>query len=124
MSTAPTSVLRAGLLSRCPQCGEGELFAGYLKFRDSCRACGANFRAADSGDGPAVFVVLIAGAIVTPFLFILQFAFHLPDWLALVLTMLAAVALCLALLPPFKATLFALQWKHKASEATSKDLEP
>ena len=32
--------------------------------------------------------------------------------------MVAAIALCLALLPPFKATLFALQWKHKAREAT------
>ncbi len=29
----------------------------------------------------------------------------------------AAVVLCLALLPPFKATLFAMQWKHKAREA-------
>jgi uncharacterized protein (DUF983 family) len=120
----PTSALRAGLLSRCPQCGEGELFVSYLKFRDHCRACGADFKRADAGDGPAVFVVLIAGAIAMPFLFILQFVFDLPGWVALTLTMLVAVALCLALLPPFKATLFALQWKHKASEATSKDLEP
>ncbi len=60
---------------------------------------------------------------VTPFLFILQFVFDLPGWLSLTATMIAAVALCLALLPPFKATLFALQWKHKASEATHRDLE-
>ncbi|HET9232367.1 MAG TPA: DUF983 domain-containing protein [Vitreimonas sp.] len=108
---------------RCPQCGQGEVFQGYLKFRDRCRACGADFRAADAGDGPAVFVVLIVGAIVAPLLFILQFGFDLPDWLALTLTMVAAIALCLALLPPFKSVLFALQWKHKAREATLEDIE-
>lgn len=85
--------------------------------------CGADFRKADSGDGPAVFVILIVGAIVAPLLIVLQFGFDLPGWLALAITMVAAVALCLALLPPFKATLFALQWKHKAREATHKDVE-
>ena len=113
----------AGLKLRCPQCGEGEVFQSYLNFRDHCRVCGANFKAADAGDGPAVFVILIVGAIVAPLLIILQFATPLPDWLALTITMVAAVALCLALLPPFKSVLFALQWKHKAREATSEDIQ-
>jgi uncharacterized protein (DUF983 family) len=117
------SPLAAGLRLRCPQCGKGELFEGYLKFRDHCRACGADFKGADAGDGPAVFVILIVGAIVAPLLIILQFGLDLPGWLALALTMAAAVVLCLALLPPFKATLFALQWKHKAREATHEDVE-
>ena len=99
------------------------MFSSYLRLRDHCPACGADFSAADAGDGPAVFVMLIVGAIVAPLLFILQFALHLPDWLSLTLTLIAAIVLCLALLPPFKATLFALQWKHKAGEATHADLE-
>ncbi len=98
------------------------MFQGYLKFRDHCRACGADFRIADAGDGPAVFVVLVVGAIVTPLLLVLQ-ALHLPQWLAIGATIAAAMALCLALLIPFKATLFALQWKHKAGAATRTDLE-
>jgi uncharacterized protein (DUF983 family) len=117
------SPFTAGLRSRCPQCGKGPVFSSYLKLRDNCPVCGADFRSADAGDGPTVFVILIVGAIVTPLLFILQFGLHVPDWLSLTLTLLAAVALCLALLPPFKATLFALQWKHKASEATHADME-
>jgi uncharacterized protein (DUF983 family) len=108
---------------RCPQCGEGEVFQGYLKFRDHCRVCSADFKAADAGDGPAVFVILIVGAIVAPLLIILQFGLALPAWLALTITMVSAVALCLALLPPFKSLLFALQWKHKAREATLEDIE-
>jgi uncharacterized protein (DUF983 family) len=70
-----------------------------------------------------VFVILIVGAIVAPLLIVLQFGLDLPGWLALTIALVAAVALCLALLPPFKAVLFAFQWKHKASEARSDDLE-
>jgi len=100
------------------------VFQSYLRFRDSCSVCGADFKAADAGDGPAVFVILIVGAIVAPLLIILQFGLDLPGWLALTITLAAAVVLCLSLLPPFKAVLFAFQWKHKAREATSRDLEP
>lgn len=122
MTTPRPSAWAAGLRLRCPQCGEGEVFQSYLKFRDRCRACGADFKAADAGDGPAVFVILIVGAIVTPLLIVLQFGLHLPGWLALSLTFIATIALCLALLPPFKSLLFALQWKHKAREATHDDI--
>ena len=99
------------------------MFSSYLRLRDNCPVCGADFRAADAGDGPTVFVILIVGAIVTPLLFILQFGLRLPDWMSLTLTLLSAIVLCLAFLPPFKATLFALQWKHKASAATHQDVE-
>ena len=86
-------------------------------------ATGAVATLGDAGDGPAVFIILIVGAIVTPLLIVLQFGLHLPGLVALGLTLAAAIALCLALLPPFKAILFALQWKHKASEATHRDVQ-
>ena len=113
----------AGVTLRCPQCGKGGAFSGYLKLRDACVVCGADFKAADAGDGPAVFVILIVGAIVAPLLIFLQVGLDLPDTLALGITLVTAVALCLAFLPVFKATLFALQWKHKAREATHEDVE-
>ncbi|MEZ6023229.1 MAG: DUF983 domain-containing protein [Hyphomonadaceae bacterium] len=122
MSARP-SAWAAGLRLRCPQCGQGKVFQSYLKFHDRCSVCGADFRAADAGDGPAVFVILIVGAIVAPLLIILQFGLELPWWLAAIITMAAAVALCLALLPPFKSLLFALQWKHKARQVTNEDVE-
>lgn len=99
------------------------MFGGYLRFRDRCASCNADFRAADAGDGPAVFVILIVGAIVAPFLLVLQFGFHLSWWLAAGITMAVATALCLALLPLFKSVLFALQWKHKARQVTNEDVE-
>jgi uncharacterized protein (DUF983 family) len=108
---------------RCPECGKGPVFSGYLRFRDTCPVCGADFKTADAGDGPAVFVILIVGAIVAPLLIFLQVGLDLADWLALTITMVTAIALCIAFLPPFKAILFALQWKHKAREATHEDVE-
>lgn len=117
-----SALLIAALRMRCPQCGQGELFQSYLKLSERCRACGADFRAADAGDGPAVFVILVVGAIAAPLLFILQIA-GAPTWAAIAVTLAVATALCLALLPVFKALLFALQWKHKAREATHEDIE-
>ena len=108
---------------RCPECGKGGVFEGYLRIRDACAVCGADFKAADAGDGPAVFVILIVGAIVAPLLIILQVGLDLPDGLALGITLVTAVVLCLAFLPLFKATLFALQWKHKAREVTHEDVQ-
>jgi uncharacterized protein (DUF983 family) len=70
-----------------------------------------------------VFVILVVGAIVAPLLIILQVGLGLPDFFAIGITMAAAVILCLLLLPLFKAVLFALQWKHKAGEATRDHLE-
>jgi len=119
--TSPSPFV-AGLRGRCPACGEGPVFSGYLKLAPRCSKCGADFSSADSGDGPAVFVIFVVGVIVAPLLIILQFGLELPGWLSVTLTMAAAVALCLALLPVFKATLFALQWKHKAKEAVADDV--
>lgn len=121
MSDPRPSPWAAGLRLRCPQCGKGAVFKGYLSFRDTCAVCGANFKAADAGDGPAVFVILVVGAIVAPLLLILQRL--VPDIVALGITLVATIVLCMAFLPPFKATLFALQWKHKAREATHEDVE-
>jgi len=113
----------AALACRCPRCGEGALYGGYLKLNERCTKCGADFRIADAGDGPAVFVMFAVGAIVTPLLLILQFAFKLSPWASVAVATLAAIGLSLALLPLFKALLFALQWKHKASEARGADLD-
>lgn len=113
---APPPIL-AGLRLKCPNCGQGDAFQSYLKFAPRCAACGADFSIADAGDGPAVFVMFVVGAIVVPLAFVLQFGLKLPSWAVLGAAGAATVGLSLWLLPRFKATLFALQWRHKAGEA-------
>ena len=54
------------LTCKCPRCGRGRLYKGYLKVAARCEACGADLSKADSGDGPAVFIIFILGAVVVP----------------------------------------------------------
>ncbi len=107
----------AGVACRCPNCGEGPLFSGFLKVSPRCEACGFDLRKADTGDGPAVFVILIGGFVVCFAALFTEVAFHPPVWVHLVLWLPLAVIVCLGLLRPFKSTLIALQFHNKASEA-------
>ena len=57
------SALR-GIACRCPRCGKGKLYAGFIDLRPNCEACGLDYAFIDAGDGPAIFIIMIAGAIV------------------------------------------------------------
>ncbi len=111
----PVSVLKAGLLSRCPRCGRGKLFAGYLRVARRCNACSLDLEPHDSADGPAVFVMFIVGAIVVALAFWLEFTHAPPYWLHVVLWLPAVVIASLVLLRPAKAILIALQYRHGAA---------
>jgi uncharacterized protein (DUF983 family) len=113
------NIWKAGLLSRCPACGQGPLFDGFLTIKPKCTHCGTDFAGADSGDGPAVFVILAAGAICVPFVLIAQLALKPPIWLLALVALPLTAAVCIGLLRPFKAMLFALQWYHKAGEGVT-----
>jgi uncharacterized protein (DUF983 family) len=115
MSAAPaeTSWLRAGLLARCPACGEAPLFDGFLHVRERCPACGTDLAAQDSGDGPAAFIILIVGFIVVAAALVTEVRWQPPVWLHLVLWLPLTAILTLALMRPFKATLIALQYRHR-----------
>jgi uncharacterized protein (DUF983 family) len=103
----------AGLRGRCPRCGEGGLYAGFLRMATACPVCALSFSDADSGDGPAFFVMFAVGWIVVPLAFVLYFGLNLGLALSLALTTAATIALSLAFLRMAKGVLFALQWRHR-----------
>ncbi|SFZ86120.1 Uncharacterized conserved protein, DUF983 family [Devosia enhydra] len=116
MTGSEPSPILAGLSCRCPRCGQGRLFRGYLKVAPRCERCDLDLAFADSGDGPAIFIIFIVGflvvalAAITSSLVSLHPLVHLAIWLPVTL------ALCLALLPPFKGVMIALQYRHGAEE--------
>jgi uncharacterized protein (DUF983 family) len=114
MAVSPIS---AGLRCRCPNCGEGRVFRGFLKFKERCDACGADLTVADVGDGASFFVMWVALILVVPAAMIFELLVRPQTWVHFILWPPAIVIVCMILLRPFKATLFALQWKHKAGEA-------
>jgi uncharacterized protein (DUF983 family) len=108
------SPFAAGLKARCPRCGAGALFRGGLTLRDKCERCGLSYAFADSGDGPAVFAIFILGFLVLGGALLVEFKLHAPVWLHVVLWGIATPVLAFFLLRVLKATLIALQYKHKA----------
>jgi uncharacterized protein (DUF983 family) len=116
---APPPIGRAfarGLLGRCPRCGEGRLFAGFLKVRPACESCALDLGFADAGDGPAVFVILIAGFIVAGAALITEFVYAPPLWVHALLWGPLAVVVCLGPLRLLKGVLISLQYHFKAAE--------
>jgi uncharacterized protein (DUF983 family) len=113
--TQPT-VLRASLLGLCPRCGQGKLFKGYLDIAPACTACGLDYAIFDAGDGPAVFVILIVGAIVAGGALYVEFTWSPPYWVHALLWGPLIVILTFSLLRLVKSLLLVLQFKHSARE--------
>lgn len=111
----PNSIT-TGLLCRCPRCGKGKLFSGFLTLRPRCDACGLDYSFADAGDGPAVFVILIGGGIVVAAALITEILFQPSYWIHAALWLPLILLVTLAPLRPFKGVLIALQFHHKAEE--------
>jgi uncharacterized protein (DUF983 family) len=114
---AAVNPILAGLGGRCPNCGDGQLFEGFIKVAPRCEACGFDLRTADSGDGPAVFIILIVGAIACFGVLFSEMALHWAIWLSLLVWLPAVGALALLLLRPLKGLLVAMQFHNHASEA-------
>ena len=53
------------LKGECPRCGASGLFEGWVRFASRCRACGLDYDSFNVGDGPAAFLILFVGAVVT-----------------------------------------------------------
>jgi uncharacterized protein (DUF983 family) len=114
---AGVNPIAAGLACRCPRCGEGPLFRGFLRTHERCEACGFDLRQAESGDGPAVFIVLIVGALACFGVLLTEVAFHPPVWVHLVVWLPLAGLMTLFLIRPFKGVMVAMQLHNRASEA-------
>lgn len=115
------SPILKGLLCRCPACGKGRLYKGFLSLEKNCPSCGLDYAKADSGDGPAVFIILIVGFVVVAAALVVEIVYQPPYWVHAVLWLPATVILSLGLLRPFKALLIALQFHHKAEEGVRDD---
>jgi len=117
----PVSPLVAALFCRCPRCGEGKLYDGVLTVASSCTRCGLDLRAQDAGDGPAVFVVLIIGAVTVGLAIIVEILFSPPFWVHAVLWTPLVIGGAILLLRPLKAGLIALQYRHRQLGGPSAD---
>jgi len=111
---APPSPYVTGVTGRCPRCGGGKLFDGFLVLAQRCEACGLDYGFADAGDGPAVIVTLLAGFIVVGTALVVEVKYEPPMWLHLAIFLPLTLVVCLGLLRPLKGVLVSLQYRNKA----------
>jgi len=120
-ATGPERPVASALRARCPRCGQGKLFAGFLQLAPSCDHCGLDYSFADSGDGPAVFIVLIVGFVVVAAALIVEVTWGWPYWLHAVVWAPLVIGLSLGMLRPLKGWFIGMQYRHKAAEGRLSD---
>lgn len=108
--------LTVGMRGCCPRCGQGRLFAGFLQLSDTCDHCGLDFEFADSGDGPAVFVILIVGFVIVAAALIVEVVYQPSYWVHAAIWLPLTLGLALGVLRPLKGMMVAQQYRTKAQE--------
>ena len=112
---AETSPLAKALKGSCPRCGQGPLFRGWVRFESRCRACSLDFDSFNVGDGPAAFLILIVGAILTVMAIFVDLTWSPPWWVHLV-WIPVGLGLTVGGLRTAKAWLIAQEFVHRARE--------
>ena len=116
MPAAQPAPIPTGLRGRCPRCGQGHLFKGFLSLRPRCEACGLDYGFADAGDGPAFFVMSVVGIIVCALAAWVEVVWEPPFWIHLVLWFPLITVLSLGMIRPLKGALIAQQYASKAEQ--------
>jgi len=108
--------IQTGIRGRCPRCGEGHLFSGFLRLAERCDHCGLSYDFADPADGPAFFVICFG--CVPAVIFALMLEIWLSASLLIQLLVSGPILLitCLAPLRPLKGWLVCSQYFFKAGE--------
>ena len=102
-----------GFRRRCPKCGRGHIFDGYLKVRDQCPSCRETLSHHRADDGPAYLTILVVGHLMAPLIHVAFTRFRPePLVLATVFT-IGCVGLSLYLLPRLKGVVVAFQWARR-----------
>jgi len=107
---------QVGIRGRCPRCGEGRLFNGFLTLAPKCEVCGLDYSFADPADGPAFFVICFACVPSVLFAVWAQVTFEPSMWFHVFVSLPVVLATCIPPLRPLKGWLVASQFYHKAEE--------
>jgi uncharacterized protein (DUF983 family) len=110
------SIVQAGLKGLCPRCGAPTLFAGMLRFADRCSACGLDIGKFNVGDGPAAFLTLILGTVVTIMAITLELTLSPPLWLHMLIWIPVTLAGVIGSLRLAKAALLSAEYRNAARE--------
>lgn len=105
--------VRRGLMCRCPNCGKGKLFHGYLKVVDHCAECGEDLSHQRADDGPAYLTILVVGHLLAVLIHVMFVQLRPSPLLMATVLSVGSVALALFLLPRMKGLVVGVQWARR-----------
>ncbi|WGM38027.1 hypothetical protein AMEJIAPC_00928 [Caulobacter sp. NIBR1757] len=108
--------IKRGLKHRCPNCGEGELFARYLKVNAECAACGHDLSQYRADDGPAYLTILLVGHLIVAPAFFFPVMWETSPWIIVPAALAALTAAVLTLLPRIKGGFIGLLWANRVTK--------
>jgi uncharacterized protein (DUF983 family) len=121
MSQIAPSLAKAALQGLCPRCGARSLFSSLAGFAPKCRACGLDFAGFNVGDGPAAFLILIIGALITALAIAFELSVEPPFWIHIILWLPLTIAAVILSLRWAKAALLSLEYRNSAREGRIMD---
>ncbi len=107
----------AALFGCCPRCNERTLFEGPVKFAPRCAKCELDFSTFNVGDGPAGFLTLIIGALITGLALWLEVSVKPPFWVHIILWVPLTTGAVVLGLRMAKAALLQAEYHQRAGEA-------
>lgn len=123
-SERPTGLaMRRGAMRRCPACGDGKMFDGYLKVNDHCHDCGEALHHQRADDGPAYLTILIVSHLGAPLLLWVFLTFHPSPISMLIGFSVGGIILSLSLLPVIKGAFIGMQWARRMHGFGGEDIE-
>ena len=102
-----------GAQCRCPNCGEGKLFDGYLKVVKECPVCGEELFHHRADDGPAYLTILVVGHVLAIAIHFTWSHFRPDPFVMASVFSVLCVGLSLFLLPRMKGLVVAIQWARR-----------
>ena len=100
---------------KCPRCGRGKLFGGYLTVAKHCTSCGLDYEFADAGDGATWFVMLFACVFGVGSILGIEVAYSPVWWVHVLIAIPVLIIIPTLMLRPVKGLLIAQQWRMDAS---------
>jgi len=102
-------IIFRGLMRRCPYCGQGKIFEGYLTPKSECPVCYSDFSGIRTDDAAPWATILLVGHLMAPVV-IVTIGMDIGTWALTALFMIVSMVFAAAALPIMKGLFFALNW--------------
>ncbi|HWX48632.1 MAG TPA: DUF983 domain-containing protein [Roseomonas sp.] len=96
------TMLGRGAVNRCPVCGQGKVFQGFLRLVPECSHCHTRLGGLRADDAPPYFVIFIVGHLLLPPVFWVESTYQPPMWVHMAIWLPLFTIACTLMLRPVK----------------------